>query len=139
MQGFFSAGIFVGSDFILAVIFFAGIFFAGIFLAVIFSAGIFVAGIFVAGISSVSPLLTLAYSYQIRRSFPKKNQEIYHISKAQTNTFSSGLPNFYFFIFVAFNFAQSFFKFFYPRRQHMFDVCIATSNSQVLSTYKVIF
>ena len=67
------------------------------------------------------------------------DQEIYHISKAQTNTFSSGLPNFYFFIFVAFNFAQSFFKFFYPRRQHMFDVCIATSNSQVLSTYKVIF
>ena len=56
MQVFFSAGIFVGSDFILAVIFFAGIFFAGIFLPVIFSAGIFVAGIFVAGISSVSLL-----------------------------------------------------------------------------------
>ena len=55
LQVFFSAVIFVGSDFILAVIFFAGIFFAGIFLAVIFSAGIFVAGIFAAGISSVSP------------------------------------------------------------------------------------
>ena len=55
------AGIFVGSDFILAVIFFAGIFFAGIFLAVIFSAGIFVAGIFVAGISSVSHILANEY------------------------------------------------------------------------------
>ena len=56
MQVFFSAVIFVGRDFILAVIYFAGVFFAGIFLAVIFSAGIFVAGIFAAGISSVSLL-----------------------------------------------------------------------------------
>ena len=28
------------------------------------------------------------------------DQEIYHISKAQTNTFSSGLPNFYFLLFL---------------------------------------
>ena len=53
-RDFFSAGIFVGTDFSLALIL-AGVFFTGIFLALIFSAGISVSRIFAAGISSVSP------------------------------------------------------------------------------------